>query len=101
MFMRYISHEMRTPLNTTFLGLNLLMKQFRNVLKISTDHICFKTVNDVKTSCDVAVSILNDILLYDKIESGLLALELDILSPWLFIKQSVQPFFIQVSIKLT
>lgn len=95
--MRYISHEMRTPLNTAVLGLNVLINQFNKILKIPLNHICMLTAKDIQTSCCVAVEILNDMLLYDKIESGLLALELDSISPWSFIKSIIQPFYIQVS----
>ena len=98
MFMRYISHEMRTPLNTVSMGLNVLMKQFQNVFHLATDHLCYLTAKDIQGSCNVAIEILNDMLLYDKIESGLLALELVNFSPWLDIKQSVELFYIQVNI---
>ena len=96
MFMRYISHEMRTPLNTVCVGLNVLTKQLQNAFNIATDHSCFVTLKDVQSSCEIAVSVLNDMLLYDKIESGLMSLELAIISPWSLIKQSVELFYIQV-----
>ena len=97
MFMRYISHEMRTPLNTACVGLNVLMKQLQKTFNIAADHACFLTLKNVQSSCEVAVSVLNDMLLYDKIESGLMSLELAIVSPWSLIKQSVELFYIQVS----
>ena len=98
MFLRYISHEMRTPLNTVFLGLNVLIKQLQKYFHIGTDHICYLTAKDIQTSCEITIGILNDMLLFDKIESGLLALELKSISPWSLIKRSIQTFFIQVSI---
>jgi hypothetical protein len=33
------------------------------------------TISDIKSSCCVAIDILNDLLIYDKIESGNLVLE--------------------------
>ena len=98
MFLRYISHEIRTPLNTVFLGLNLLRKELTKALKSTPNHRCFSTIKDTQMSCEIAVSILNDMLLYDKVESGLLQLETKAMSPWLFIKNAIKPFFIQVSI---
>ena len=95
MFMRYISHEMRTPLNTVFLGLNILLKQFQ-ILNLETDHICCQTIKDVQSSCEIALDVLNDMLLYDKIDTGLLSLELIYASPWMVVKHSVEPYFIQV-----
>ena len=95
MFMRYISHEIRTPLNTTFLGMNVLKKELTVEFK-NKPHRCFKTLKETQVSCDIAVSILNDMLLYDRVESGLLQLELESISPWSFFKVAVEPFYIQV-----
>ena len=95
MFMRYISHEIRTPLNTTYLGMNVMKKQL-NKNKIDKNR-CLKTLQETQISCDIAISILNDMLLYDKVESGLLKLEIESISPWLFFKQSIELFYIQVS----
>ena len=91
---------MRTPLNTAVLGLNVLLKQLQQKFQISIDHICYLTTKDIQSSCKVAVDILNEMLLYDKIESGLLALELTSTCPWSFIKETIQPFYVQVSIFL-
>ena len=64
MFMRYISHEMRTPLNTVSMGLNVLVKQFQDMFHLAKDHLCYVTAKDIQASCSVAVEILNDMLLY-------------------------------------
>ena len=100
MFMRYMSHEMRTPLNTTVLGMDLLIKQFEQNLNLPANHICYLTALDLQSSCKIAVEILNDMLLYDKIESKKLVLELEHISPWSFMKNTVKPFFIQVRLSL-
>ena len=71
--MRYISHELRTPLNTAFLGLKLLtdnMKSSKNPKDIET----YDTLRDVNLSCTTALDILNDLLSFDKLESGILQL---------------------------
>ena len=71
--MRYISHELRTPLNTAFLGLKLLtdnMKCSKNPKDIET----YDTLRDVNLSCQTALDILNDLLSFDKLESGILQL---------------------------
>jgi signal transduction histidine kinase len=70
---RYISHELRTPLNTAFLGLKLLSSD----LKASNDPKDierYDTLCDVNMSCMAAVDILNDLLCYEKLESGILEL---------------------------
>ena len=97
MFMRYVSHEMRTPLNTVLLGLSYVQKQLVKSLGVSTDHECYSAIKETQLSCEIAVNILNDMLLYDKVEDGLLKLELKRISPWLFFEDSIKPFFIQVS----
>ena len=61
------------------------------------NHKCFKTIADTQKSCDIAVSILSDMLLYDKVESGLLMLEFENISPWQFFKTAIEPFYIQVT----
>ena len=98
MFMRYISHEMRTPLNTAVLGINILIKQFEQMLHMPANHICYLTVLDLQSSCKIAVEILNEMLLYDKIESKVLVLELANISPWCFLKSTVKPFFLEVGL---
>jgi two-component system, sensor histidine kinase len=93
MLIRYISHEMRTPLNTVSMGLQVLDKKL-----IAGDDVpdTRSVVADIKLSCDNTVNILNDLLTCDKIESGILALEMSKLSPKLFLEEVCQPFYLQV-----
>ena len=95
MFMRYISHEIRTPLNTTYCGLNVIKKELKAEFR-NENHKSFVTIKETQVACDIAISILNDMLLYDKVESGLLKLELENISPWPFFKAAVETFYIQV-----
>eukprot|EP01042_Synura_sphagnicola_P036670 gene36670-biopygen16917 len=92
MFIRYISHEMRTPLNTAFLGLKLLSDDLRRDGS-SADRL--DTVKDVKESCDIAINILNELLVFDKLQTGLLHLESEHVAPWSFIQDTVKTFYIQ------
>eukprot|EP00607_Mallomonas_marina_P002733 CAMPEP_0182439296 /NCGR_PEP_ID=MMETSP1167-20130531/86351_1 /TAXON_ID=2988 /ORGANISM="Mallomonas Sp, Strain CCMP3275" /LENGTH=582 /DNA_ID=CAMNT_0024632967 /DNA_START=852 /DNA_END=2600 /DNA_ORIENTATION=- len=71
MFVRYISHEVRTPLNTAIMGLQVLAED----LKASQDRESMETVSDIHRSCDVAVQVLNELLTFDKLEGGTLMLE--------------------------
>jgi len=95
MFIRYISHEMRTPLNTAFLGLKLLSDDLRRDGS-SADRL--DTVKDVKESCDIAINILNELLVFDKLQTGLLHLESEHVAPWSFIQDTVKTFYIQVKL---
>ena len=92
LFVRYVSHEIRTPLSTVTIGLDLIRKlanggpvtvEKDGGADVSdadeTDQMKMATIssiaNDAEESCQVAVSILNDLLLYEKIEGEILALE--------------------------
>eukprot|EP01041_Mallomonas_annulata_P001636 gene1636-3171_t len=103
-FIRYISHEVRSPLNTVFLGLDILDKEISKLpsdIKGNLNDI----VCDLKTSCDISLAVINEMLLFDKIEEGILRLEKTWMDAFLFIKNTISPFVIQamqanVSIKL-
>jgi signal transduction histidine kinase len=70
---RYISHELRTPLNTAFLGLKLLTDDMA-ISDDPKDAERYDTLRDVNLSCKAALDILNDLLCFDKLESGILEL---------------------------
>ena len=92
--MRYISHEIRTPMNIVFAGLKLLDLQLRNETVDAEDAL--EAVRDVKVAADVALAVLNDMLLFDKIKAGHLATELSDEEPCAFVEETVSPFQIQV-----
>jgi signal transduction histidine kinase len=73
-FVRYISHEIRTPLNTVVMGIQLARKQL-TAGAIGNEGEADGILADVEESCVTAVDILNDILLYDKIEDGRMELD--------------------------
>ena len=72
-YVQYISHELRTPLNTAFLGLKLLTRDL-NPSNSPEDLALYDTLCDINISCKTAVDILNDLLSYEKLESGILKL---------------------------
>ena len=72
MFIRYISHEIRNPLNAVQLGLESLEKE---LVKSRDNFTCLEILRDVKTSLQASVTTLNDMLTSDKIRSGLLVLD--------------------------
>ena len=81
-FVRYVSHEIRTPLSIVTMGLKLLEENFASsVLEgESTDgsehSSVLELVRDMRDSSVTAVNTLNDLLLYEKIESNMLTIEL-------------------------
>lgn len=100
-FMRYISHEIRTPLNTVFLGMTFLRSTLNkrplsgDTNRTSDNELLLETVDDISSSCQTALSILNELLTFDKIDSGLMKMELEEMHPWLYLQGAVRPFSVQ------
>jgi len=104
-FVRFISHEIRTPLNTVCMGLELLESEFRHIAErkeeqadnAMKDDISFwqNVTTDVRENASIAVSILNDLLNYDKLEQGTLKMEYEPVPIWDLIAKTVQQFNIQ------
>jgi signal transduction histidine kinase len=80
MFVRYVSHEIRTPLTVSSIGMSKVAEQ----------------VVQCKDSIDIAVCILNDLLSYEKLESGILQLNRKPHKAQFFILNAIKPFVLQV-----
>lgn len=107
-FVRYVSHEIRTPLTVAKLGLNLLEKEVSSrgqssvtqetnldAVDISEEQVG-NYIGDCQQSLDIAVSILDDLLSYEKLESGIYELFRDVVPAEPFIRNSLKMFNIQV-----
>ena len=92
---RFVSHEMRSPLNTVTIGLDLLKKDLRTSNSPKKTQMV-ETLADMKNQCDAAIEILNDLLNYEKLDSGIMTLDKAQVQAWSLLTESVQPFFIQV-----
>ena len=88
-FVRYISHELRTPLTIVVNGLELLEEQ---VLQGSSSDDLIGLVHDLKESCSSGVDILNELLEFEKLESGLSKMEKSVQDPLLLIETTAAPF---------
>eukprot|EP00602_Paraphysomonas_sp_CaronLab_P009960 CAMPEP_0185037908 /NCGR_PEP_ID=MMETSP1103-20130426/32928_1 /TAXON_ID=36769 /ORGANISM="Paraphysomonas bandaiensis, Strain Caron Lab Isolate" /LENGTH=539 /DNA_ID=CAMNT_0027576101 /DNA_START=710 /DNA_END=2329 /DNA_ORIENTATION=- len=100
LFVRYISHEVRTPLNTVFMGLRLLRDVLSKYSQYPTNDWIRKEgivhdTNDILESCNTALTILNEILVIDKIEDGRLTLNQELVMFYPFVDAVVKPFGIQ------
>lgn len=111
-FVRFISHEVRTPLNTVCMGLTLLKQDLQPyILKgsfrtnsteesLSTTHEIESSlvqewvnlVDQVHSNATESVNVLSDLLHYDKIQMGTLKLELSIIDIWQMLEQIVGEF---------
>jgi signal transduction histidine kinase len=101
-FVRFISHEIRTPLNTVHLGTKLLIHditmmrnsmQNSDLLKTLSDWITY--LGEIEASSETSVSVLNDLINYDKISVGGLALDIQPRDFWTIVENSAKPFNIQ------
>lgn len=126
-YMRFVSHEVRTPLNSLCLGLALMsdemstalggvsgskyLSQQRTATTNDTAGAMVKSVEsknvidwlslakEVSCNAQSAVDVLNDLLNYDKIEMGQLSLELTVIPIWDLIRQTTSEFNLQAAKK--
>lgn len=118
----YLSHEMRSPLNTTFLGLEYItgemisirekiskwtsynnpasqLIQLKDFISVDLVDSIVSTSNLVMDSCRLATTTLDDLLTADKIGDGKLVLNTARCNPWSVIKKCVTPFYIHANEK--
>lgn len=121
-FVRYVSHEIRTPLMVVDIGLQMLANNMRDVLKLHEQEAtaargqedvpvskdtsrtqsstiineALDTIKECKTSMEVSIGILNDLLSYEKIESGIFQLHQTLVLTHLFLKGTIREFRLQV-----
>ena len=93
MFVRYVSHEIRSPLNIVHMGLKLLKLNDNNPEFVKER---LQTISDIEGSCDTAIQTLNGLLDYEKLEAGIMKLEKLKLLAWPIIRDAVRPCFVQV-----
>ena len=95
---RFVSHEMRTPLNTVSIGMDVLLKDLKASSAPNKKRMV-DTVVDMKNQTDAAIEILSDLLNYEKLDSGIMTLDKAHLQAWSLLTGSVQPFYIQVRLR--
>ena len=105
-FMRYVSHEVRTPLNSVCMGLNLMQEEIQSklvsagngdpdksaMITIEEASAWLNLSRDVHMSAQSATNVLNDFLNYDKIESRQLTLELSMIPIQSLISETASEF---------
>ena len=72
MFIRYISHEIRNPLNSVQLGLDCLKE---DMIRCNDHSSRLEILRDVTASLELSLHTLDDMLTGDKIRSGFLVLD--------------------------
>lgn len=96
-FVRYISHELRTPLNAVFLGMNFIKEELKIITPLQKESIgrIVDTVEDVNNCCEIAISILNDLLTFDKLEEGKMMLDFEETAIKQYVTDAVRPFRVE------
>ena len=113
--MRFISHEVRTPLNSVVMGARLVqddMIRFDSngsgggIAGTEKNPVLSDKLSDwsglaggILTNAQSAVDVLNDLLNYDKVESRTLKLELTYVPIWALIKRTASEFQIAARAK--
>lgn len=93
--MSYISHEVRSPLSTASLGLDCLLELIERRRRMRRSELRDLVV-DTRAACATALRTLNDLLLFDKIESSMIELELQSVSCRSFLLSGMKPFVRQL-----
>ena len=94
-YVRFIGHELRTPLNSVFMGMQLSIGQIPEDTQVPAEIERRETLLDSQSACGAALDILNEMLLFDKLESGSLILrKQDVPVPEL-VEDSLKSFFVQ------
>ena len=97
MFMRYLSHEIRTPLNSVYVGLTIMLTELKRLgAQGQQQGHLLETALDTQKSCQSAVDILDDMILYDRITHGLVGLDKALFNPLALVGDVVGPFRTQV-----
>eukprot|EP01041_Mallomonas_annulata_P006598 gene6598-13358_t len=91
-FIRYISHELRTPLNIVTIGLKCLSN---DMIKFDHRQDWMDTIEDVERTIEMAVEVLNNLLIYEKLSTHALELDKKNIHAQRFIRQTIQPFYLQ------
>ena len=91
------SHEIRTPLMVAKLGLDLLEKDMAEGESSAESR---NNITDCQEAIDIAVTIVSDLLSYEKLESGILQLYCDMLPAMPFVDRTMGPFSLQVISRL-
>ena len=94
-FVSYISHELRTPLNTVYMGIQLLSTRTAPSTKERKTEV-HDIVKDIESSCCIAINILSDLLVVNKIEGGNMQLDRKDVSIRDLLSTVIDPFGIQV-----
>ena len=81
---RHISHEIRTPLNITAVGMDTISRALQKMPQTKMTSFLLETVDSCKIACEDALTIVSELLDFEKLAAGMFALETvpTRLAPW-------------------
>lgn len=88
-FVQYISHELRTPLNILELGLEMMVTHIKSA-NMSKEEL-LSTAEDLLRASTYAAEVLDNLLLYEKVEKGTLEVSPVDISPAVFLCTILEP----------
>ena len=95
LFIRLISHELRTPMNSAFLGLDLLSAEMTE--KNCSDD-SFHVLYEVKEACEISISLLNNLLLDEKLKNGILLFHKTLVPAFQLVMDITTSYYYKVNI---
>lgn len=72
-FVRYVSHEIRSPLNVSHAGLEMAKRELETT---NATPSLIELISDIYEANDTAITILNDLLQYEHIDAGSFKLDM-------------------------
>eukprot|EP00980_Cylindrotheca_fusiformis_P020045 scaffold7133_cov116-Cylindrotheca_fusiformis.AAC.6 len=96
-FVRFVSHEVRTPLSSMSMGLSVLRSELDTRFGNQNNPKCkgsdlIVLADEVAVNCHSAVDVLNDFLNYDKIETNSLTLDLSVVRLFDLVEETAGEF---------
>lgn len=94
-FVRYISHQIRTPLNTVAIGGSFLEKAVYNLsLRFGRNRLVnmLDTIKDIRDSSETATEIMDELREFTNMQGGKLTVNLEVTDPIQFIAMAARPF---------
>jgi K+-sensing histidine kinase KdpD len=96
---RYIYHEVRSPLNVVFLGMEVVfdkIHEIRSKLDSKVYRDIINVINDMKNSCNDALGILDNLSIYEKIVGNNFSISISQHPVQSVVENILQPFYAQV-----
>lgn len=94
-FIGYLSHEIRNPISTTILGIDILLSSLHGVTPEMNKLKIIDVLEDLRSSCEMANTTLSEVLMFDKIKSNLFTLDMHAENALRFAMATVKPFRLQ------